>query len=83
LRSKLALELSIGDGEMVVAGDTYNVVFRGEDGQPLRIPFAVYEALPKEHLVANLMVGSSNLTGRTILSIICERSCAVLRWHCP
>ena len=38
---------------MVVAGDTYNVVFRGEDGQPLRIPFAVYEALPKEHLVAN------------------------------
>ena len=68
---------------MVVAGDTYNVVFRGEDGQRLRIPFAVYEALPKEHLVANLMVGSSNLTGRTILSIICERSCAVLRWHCP
>jgi hypothetical protein len=29
LRSKLALKLSIGEGEMVVAGDTYNVVFRG------------------------------------------------------
>jgi hypothetical protein len=36
-----------------VAGDTYNVVFRDEDGQPLRIPLAVYEALPEEHLVAN------------------------------
>ena len=68
---------------MVVAGDTYNVVFRGEDGQPLRVPLAVYEALPKEHLVANLKVGSSNLSGRTILSIICERSCAVLGWHRP
>jgi hypothetical protein len=53
LRSKLALQLSIGDSEMVVAGDTYNVVFRGEDGQPLRIPLAVYEALPKGHLVVN------------------------------
>jgi hypothetical protein len=45
LRSKLALKLSIGDGEMVVAGDTYNVVFRGEDGQPLRIPVAALGAI--------------------------------------
>jgi hypothetical protein len=53
LRSKLAGKLSIGDGEKVAAGDTYNLVCRGEEGQPSRIPLAVYEALPKEHLVIN------------------------------
>ena len=29
-------------------GDSYNIVFRGPDDKPLRIPLAVYAALPGE-----------------------------------
>jgi hypothetical protein len=78
LRSKLALKLSIGDGEMVVAGDTYNVVFRCEDGQPLRIPLAVYEALPKEHLVANQNVPANALKVDDLADAVPEMSLLVM-----
>ena len=49
LRAKLAGKVVVeGEGEGRKQGDSYNIVFRGPDGEPLRIPLAVYEALPPE-----------------------------------
>ncbi|MGA7589048.1 MAG: hypothetical protein WBW02_00985, partial [Candidatus Sulfotelmatobacter sp.] len=48
LRSKLAGKVVVGESEGRRQGDTYNIVFRGPDGEPLKIPLKVYERLPAE-----------------------------------
>ena len=48
LRSKLAGKVVVGESEGRRQGDQYNIVFRGPDGEPLKIPLAVYERLPAE-----------------------------------
>jgi hypothetical protein len=48
LRAKLAGKVVVGEGEGRKQGDQYNIVFRGPDGEPLKIPLAVYERLPPE-----------------------------------
>ena len=49
LRAKLAGKVVVegeGEGQGRKQGDSYCIVFRGPDGEPLKIPLAVYEALP-------------------------------------
>ncbi|MFZ3189767.1 MAG: hypothetical protein WB523_02390 [Candidatus Sulfotelmatobacter sp.] len=48
LRAKLAGKVVVGESEGRRQGDTYNIVFRGPDGEPLKIPLKVYERLPAE-----------------------------------
>lgn len=48
LRAKLAGKVTVDEGQKRSAGDSYCIVFRGPDGEPLKIPLAVYEALPAE-----------------------------------
>jgi hypothetical protein len=47
-RSKHIGKVAPTNGAEKQRGDSYNVVFRGPDDKPLRIPLAVYEALPAE-----------------------------------
>jgi hypothetical protein len=54
LRAKLAGKVVVeGEGEGRKQGDQYNIVFRGPDGEPLKIPLAVYERLPAELFAEN------------------------------
>jgi len=53
LATKMAGRIVLDESQKRGGSDSYNVVFCGPDGKPLRIPFAVYAALPGEVFKAN------------------------------
>ena len=61
LRAKLAGKVVVDEGQKRSGSDQYNIVFRGPDGEPLRIPLAVYEALPAEVFAGDEAEGASEM----------------------
>ncbi len=73
LRSKLAGKVVVGESEGRRQGDQYYIVFRGPDGEPLKIPLAVYERLPADssrraraHLLINQTFPSQALKSKQL-----------------